>query len=122
MTAIAGQNFDQLFQHLTVDHADFGALTVDCIEFQLLTVDNVHIYRRMHGNSTPSSVYGVKMRSCSCEYRVYESDTPGIEVVHVTSWPCFLNKTPLQKDGALYGECINMSSYIASSKSINVYC
>ena len=43
VTAVtAGQNFDQ---HLTADHADFGALTFDRIEFQPLTVDDyVHIY------------------------------------------------------------------------------
>jgi len=42
MSAITGQNFDQLFRCLTVDDADFQALTIDHIEFQLLTVNYAH--------------------------------------------------------------------------------
>jgi len=35
------------------------ALTVDCVEFQPLTIDYVHVYGRMHSDSTPSLVYGL---------------------------------------------------------------
>ena len=41
----------------------FGALAVDCVEFQPLTVGYVHIYGKMHSDSTPSLVHAYGLTS-----------------------------------------------------------